>query len=223
MRAFFISDINKDNITYEVTGEDFVHFTKVLRGKKDSEVLLLNGKGLVAHSIVEEVEKKKLIVKVNKFEEVSRLVKSQIALCVPKKDYLEDILKMVTEVGVEKIHLIVSDNTPWKFKYSDRFDKIIKSALLQSNNAYLPDVVLYKSLNDFLRENEKVSIVSFMTEESGADRELTPECALIGPEGGFSISEIELIKGSKNVTIKKLPNPIMKSVTASIFALGHIQ
>jgi len=222
MRAFFVNDLNTTTYNANVSGDDFTHYVKVLRGKVGQEVMLVNGMGLCAFGEVDLLEKKSLNVKINRFEKKERMVFSELVLCVPKKDYLCEILKMATEVGVFKIHLIVSDNTPWKFSYHERFNKIIKAAVLQSNNPFMPEVLLYKSVNNFLDKSETMTM-AYLTEEDSNLSESKINSVLIGPEGGFSPREIEELKFSSKVVLKNLPNPIMKSVTASIFALGQIQ
>lgn len=222
MRAFFLE--NFDEYTEEIIIDDYQHhhFVHVLRGKSDENVIVINGKGLKICGKVSNISKKKLVITVDTFSHIERKIKTEIAIGVPKKDYLIDILRMSTEIGVAAIHLIETERTPWKFKYNDRFDKVVMAALLQSNNLYMPNICIYKNLNEFIKKLGDKKVMAFST-EIVEESNVRADIALVGPEGGFSKDEVKLLINSENILLTTMPNPIMKSVTAVPFTLGRIQ
>jgi 16S rRNA (uracil1498-N3)-methyltransferase len=222
MRAFFLENIDPSTSLVIIDDYQHHHYVHVLRGKVDEPVLVLNGKGLKLCGKVINISKKNLEIEIVSSELIERVVDTEIAIGIPKRDYLIDILRMSTEIGVSVIHLISVDRTPWKFKYNERFDKVIMAALLQSNNLYLPEIITYSNLSDFLGNLGSKKVLTFSTEQNEKSCE-NVNLALVGPEGGFSDNEVEMLTSSKNIFLTRLPNPIMKSVTAVPFALGKIQ
>ena len=222
MRAFFLEDADVNALEVKIDDYQHHHYVHVLRGKLDDSVLVVNGKGLKLCGKVTNISKKSLEISIESYSLSERSVMTEIAIGIPKKDYLIDILRMATEIGVLAIHLISVDRTPWKFKYGERFDKVIMAALLQSNNLHLPEVYIYSNLSDFIEKLGTKKVLAFTTElneETGASASVV----LVGPEGGFSDSELKMLTSSENILLTRLPNPIMKSVTAVPFALGKIQ
>src|SRR5690606_39103516 len=61
-----------------------------------------------------------------------------LALGMPKRDALELCLKEATELGFRKIFLIRSDYSQMKAPEMERMEKLLVSALEQSNAPFLP-------------------------------------------------------------------------------------
>ena len=72
-----------------------------------------------------------------------------------KKNQLEFMLQKSVEIGVKNICLYIPEKSKHSFNYEkeekkkNRYEDIIKSAFLQSENFYLPNLSIFVSINDF--------------------------------------------------------------------------
>lgn len=222
MKTFYLSDLKELPSDIEISGEQHHHFCHVLRGQAGEKVALKDGKGSTFMAEVTSVSKKKLMVQVESRKTSEQVLNRELAIGIPKKDYLFDILRSCTEIGVKRVHLVTVDYTPWKFKPSERQDKVMVSALIQSGADYLPEIVCHQSLEGFLKASCDQTIIGFSTEseEFQDDVRAARGIPLIGPEGGFSDEEVELLRNSDHVRLRRLPTPIMKAITAVPYCLG---
>ena len=107
-------------------------------------------------------------------------------------DRYEWFLEKATEIGVSEITPIICEHSERKIIKTERFDKIIQSAMKQSNQMYLPklnDPILFK---DFIKiENNDTKFIAHCEEndKKSLKESLNPKTnatILIGPEGDFS-------------------------------------
>ena len=221
---FFLDEITPSTKTLKIEGEAFHHFKNVSRGKVDSVVKVFNGKGLILDGTVIEMTKKSLMVEVKSFQEYEFVSKKKLILGIPKKEYFESILKSCTQIGIQEIFLVPTKFSPWKFKENPRFQKILESSLLQSENPFIPRYKLLDGIESL--KSFEDTIFAFSTEVKDFEpikEEGKCQYFLIGPEGGFHLDEIEMLKTIKNITLLKLPTPIMKAETAVVYAAGFLR
>ena len=222
MKNIFNKNLDKSVEKIIIEDESFHHFRNVLRGKKGDEVKLFNGKGLIATGIVSEMSKKSLTIDINNIKDTPRFQAPRLIIGIPKKEYLESIIRSAIQIGVSKLSLVTTEFTPWKYKYYDRLEKIMEAALIQSENPYLPELEVFSSLTEVLSNKDQGQILAFSTEVSEGSNiaDTKVESLLIGPEGGFSSDEVELLKNTTHVILMKCNIPIMKAEVAVPFGLG---
>jgi 16S rRNA (uracil1498-N3)-methyltransferase len=203
---------------------DALHHLQVVRVKKDEEVLLLNGIGASAQGRIVEIQKKQALVQVNKVETKEALHEFSLAIGVPKKDAFEDILKMATELGIRNIYPLTTEYSQYEYAPTERVQKILESALVQSNNLFMPTIHPQVSLEHFL-ENFPFEILFLNSRQDFDARNstsMTGVCALVGPEGGFSIAEEQKLISMNNVKSIHLATPILRAPTAVASAIGYL-
>lgn len=220
MRACYFPNLSSDDRNSEVIidGDSFHHLKNVIRIKEQDELLLLNGEGLVAKTLVSKIGKKELIVNINdlKFHEDHR--KISLVLGVPKKEAFESILKIAVELNLKKIYLYYSEFSQRQVEILERHKKLLISALEQSNAAYLPEILEYqeeqlKEATWVLFSNRAFNSIDNFSK----DKEIV---YFVGPEGGFSESEEEeLLKRADGVA---LPSNILRAPTAVAAGYGFI-
>ncbi|MFZ8999805.1 MAG: RsmE family RNA methyltransferase [Bacteriovoracaceae bacterium] len=223
MRAIFIDNIDDNEfISYE--GESTHHLLNVVRIQKGEKVLLMNGKGLIAQSEIEHVQKKKIIFKVLERKTYPQKSSISLAISLTKKEAFNEIYKSCVEMGVKKL-------IPFKSKFSqnlkinyEKLHKIGINALIQSNNPYLTEVDQVCSYHELLERFESFSnkLVFSLSETPESDFQNNGECLIvIGPEGGLSTDEIStMIKhGAKAI---HLPLPILTAPVAACVATGFV-
>lgn len=174
------------------------HVVNVLRMKKGEEVLLTNGKGKKAKAAIIDDNRKRCEVKISSTKtEDERKNKVCIGISLIKNaSRFEWFLEKATEIGVHEIlPLICARTEKEKFRF-DRMQNILISAMLQSQQCWLP--VLHEPTgfeNAVHLPFEKKFIAHC---EQSTKRELTHESIghlngqliLIGPEGDFTHDEI---------------------------------
>ena len=143
--------------------------------------------------------------------------KTELAICLVKKNPMDTILQKATELGISKIIPIISERTEVKELNLDRAKKIVIEATEQSNQLVPPEILDVIKLKDFLQTFDKNSKILFADVNSKENlkaedlKNVKSCCILIGPEGDFSPEERELI----------LQNRAVKPFTLSL-SLIHI-
>jgi len=206
-----------------IEGDQHHHFRNVLRGKVGDQVEIFDGKGLRALAHVMTLSKKNLEVKVEKVvPSLSSTDVPQLTIGIPKKEYLESILRSAIQIGVTRVNLVQTRYSPWVYKRYPRLDKIMISSLLQSESLKLPELILYESLAAFVGEKVKTILFSTEIEETLGLSELTTsaENIFIGPEGGFHSEELKLFKSASHISCTRIDGPIMKAEVAVPFCFG---
>ena len=225
MQLFYSPDINSDSKQYTFSKEESKHIVKVLRKKETDTLSITNGKGdlFIAEIIIADT--KKCIVQINSIEQQKRRnYKLHIAIAPTKmNDRMEWFLEKATEIGIDEITPIFCDNSERKIVKQERFEKIIQSAMKQSLQLHLPKLNDAISFKQFI--NQKFKGQTFIAhceeqEKKQLQSQLKPTDSytiLIGPEGDFSVKEIEsaLSKGFSPVA---LGNTRLRTETAGIVA-----
>lgn len=206
-----------------ITGDSAKHL-QVVRIKPNEEILVLNGTGTKALTSVGAISKNQIELIVQKLVKCDPLHQISLAIATPKKDAFEDILKMAVELGVMNIHPLTSDFSQYEYVESERVQRILESALVQSNNAFMPVIHSQVKLSEFLK-NLKSPLFFFNSRpsESGKVEKINGEkIILIGPEGGFSLAEEALISSLPEVFSIHLPTPILRAPTAVASSIGYL-
>ena len=119
-------------------GDEAHHLHSVARIQQGEEVLLLDGNGGKFSSVVENCSKKNVTLKITKVEKASRSYLLDLAIGPPKKEAMDDILRMSAELGIRKIIPLITRHSFPPPKEMDRPLRIFVNACKQANNAYLP-------------------------------------------------------------------------------------
>jgi 16S rRNA (uracil1498-N3)-methyltransferase len=119
-----------------------------------------------------------------------------VAICPTKSnDRFEWFLEKAVEIGVDTITPLWSENSERSKLNVERLDKVILSAVKQSLRAFKPQFNPLQKVKEFIVENpaclmahcneafERVDLMQIQT----ADEIVL----MVGPEGDFSVSEIE--------------------------------
>ena len=223
MQLFYTSEINHSSESYHFDKEESKHIVKVLRKLEGSILHITNGKGFLFICEVILASEKKCVVKINEsqFTEPRNFRVHMVVAPTKMNDRYEWFLEKAAEIGVDEITPIICDHSERKIIKTDRFDKILISAMKQSNQMYLPVLNEPIKLTDFL--SKEISGQKFIAhcEETEKvelkDRIDTQQnyTLLIGPEGDFSTNEIN--KALKNGYLPvALGNTRLRTETAAL-------
>jgi 16S rRNA (uracil1498-N3)-methyltransferase len=229
MQLFYFKNIDSHSTSFSFDKEESKHITKVLRKKEGDILFVTNGLGLLFKTEITLASDSKCTVEILSIETTEKQ-KHHLHLAVaPTKmnDRYEWFLEKVTEIGVQEITPIICDHSERKVIKTERFDKILLSAMKQSNQLYLPILNEPTSFKEFIRKSirgEKLIAHCEETNKKLLKEVLQPNtyCTiLIGPEGDFSLKEIELAIENKYIPVS-LGTTRLRTETAAIVACHTI-
>lgn len=221
--------MNVNSSEFSFDKEESKHISKVLRKKEGDILFVTNGLGNLFHSEIILASEKKCTVKITKTEtQQPTEFYTHIAVAPTKmNERFEWFLEKATEIGVHEITPIICDHSERKSIKTERFDKIIQSAMKQSNQFYLPKLNEPISFKDFInKKNDGVLCIAHCEE---TNKKLLKEIAkpkakhtiLIGPEGDFSNKEIEIALKNDYIPVS-LGNTRLRTETAALVACHSI-
>lgn len=221
MRRFFVHIPSLDQAEITLPPEESKHACKVLRMNLGDNLEIVNGKGELFEGSIVVANAKKCIVKKEKYSSQEKdSYHIHIAIAPTKmNDRFETFLEKATELGVHEITPLLCSNSERKKIKQERYIKVLVSAMKQSKRLHLPILNELTKYTDFI-ENHK-GLIAHCEDGSKQDLASTLEplnCPIvIGPEGDFTVKEIELAlkKGFKPVT---LGNTRLRTETAGLFA-----
>jgi 16S rRNA (uracil1498-N3)-methyltransferase len=216
-----------DNIVV-LNEENSKHIVQVLRMQNGKQIKLTDGFGNIFLAEITDAHKKKCTVKIlEKTKQESPKNKVCIAVSpVKNNSRLEWFLEKATEIGVSEIVLLMCERTEKQHIRLDRIKGILISAMLQSQQAWLPIleepkkyleyVKSVQSTNKFIahcEEENKLSLKSFLS----TLQPFNSSTVLIGPEGDFTPQEIALAL-ENNFTAVALGVTRLRTETAAFVA-----
>ena len=229
MQLFYNPNINGTDSTFVFDKEESKHIIKVLR-KKESDILhVTNGLGFLFTTEITIASDTKCTVKINSFEK-QKTPKFNLHLAVaPTKmnERYEWFLEKATEIGIQEITPIICEHSERKVIKTDRFQKILESAMKQSLHYYLPKLNEPISFKDFVKQKHSGQLFIAHCEETDkkslknelkSNEDIT---ILIGPEGDFSVKEIQLAIDNKFIPVS-LGATRLRTETAALVACHSV-
>jgi 16S rRNA (uracil1498-N3)-methyltransferase len=183
-------------------------------------MLLTNGKGLSAQAKITAVSKKQLTVQLHDFIEHSPVQrKLMIGISLLKNAArFEWMLEKVTEIGITDIFPLRCERTEKQHYKKDRFEQIIVSACLQSQQFHFPILHEPISLNELMGKqlpNDKFIAHCMEGEKSILSHTDKDAMLLIGPEGDFTLHEIEAAVAKQFIPVS-LGSTRLRTETAGV-------
>ena len=225
MQLFYNSEIKNTDTSFVFDKEESKHIVKVLRKKESDKIFITNGLGFLFISEISLASDKKCEVKILEIQEFEKPKYNLHIAVAPTKmnDRLEWFLEKATEIGIQEITPIICEHSERKVYKIDRAEKIIQSAMKQSNQFYLPKINEPVSFKEFIsntKSENKFIAHCIETERKQLKESVNPSenyVILIGPEGDFSENEIELALAN-NYKAVLLGNTRLRTETAALVA-----
>jgi 16S rRNA (uracil1498-N3)-methyltransferase len=221
-----------------LTGSQAHHAAEVLRLKPGESVMVLDGAGGELLCRVGIVTRKKVELEVQRrTSEPPPSCRITLAQAIPKGKLLEAIIQKATELGVSRVVPLLSERVATRLDgeaaehKAEKWQQTAVEAIKQCGQRWLPQVEPPLSLPAWLArgENFDLTIVGSLQDDRRPLRAWFPDaarpprtvCVWIGPEGDFSPTEMEAIKGAgaRPVTLGPL---ILRCETAAVCALSII-
>jgi 16S rRNA (uracil1498-N3)-methyltransferase len=225
MQLFYFKDINEHSTSFSFDREESKHIAKVLRKKEGDILFVTNGLGFLFKTEVAIASDSKCTVTIVSFEkqEQSKLHLHLAVAPTKMNDRYEWFLEKATEIGVQEITPIICDHSERKVIKTERFDKILLSAMKQSNQYFLPILNEPITFKEFVKKQFNGQKFIAHCEETDKKTlksvlKTSEDCTiLIGPEGDFSVKEIEIALEKQFISIS-LGNTRLRTETAAVVA-----
>lgn len=230
IKRFFLDKNSFDGDRFVISGDEFVHMTKVLRHKVGYKIIVCLNDGKDYHATVTAIEKDHAIARLDSIvlNDTATVCEFTLFQALPKGDKFDFIAQKAVELGVDKIVPFVSDYTNEKLINHNRCMRIMQEASKQcgrSNVASLFDITNIDGIIERVKDyglalmayegETENTIGDYLFEIEKADS----IAVIIGSEGGFSKEEYVKLKDS-GVRPFSLGKRILRCETASIVALS---
>lgn len=229
MHRFFAE--RKDEGLLYLAKEDIKHFKDVLRIKDDEEVeVYIDGNGYIA--VLNSYTKDELSLKI--ISEIKEKYESDLKITLfqslVKSDKMDFIIQKAIEMGAYGIVPIETKRSivkkkDIKDKKRDRYKNIAKAAAMQSKREFIPSVSDAMKLDEAkeLLDGFDLVLVAYEDELDNNIKDFDIKdkkniAIIVGPEGGFDISEIDELKKCSYKSIS-LGKRILRAETAPIALL----
>ncbi|MGL5315083.1 MAG: RsmE family RNA methyltransferase [Peptostreptococcaceae bacterium] len=235
MDRFFVEkkNINLENNTCIIEGEDVKHISKVLRCKIGEELEVCDSENNEFICEITNIDKSTVELDILEKVDIKRESDLKIKLYqgLPKGPKMEMILQKLTEVGVDEIILVQTKRSVAKVddkkedKKLERWERIIYEAAKQSKRGKIPKLRGVLSFKEALvdMQNNDFNIAPYENERTKSIKQAIKGLDInnigifVGPEGGFDESEIENIENIKGQSVSLGPR-ILRTETASVVA-----
>ncbi|MBN1971547.1 MAG: 16S rRNA (uracil(1498)-N(3))-methyltransferase [Candidatus Delongbacteria bacterium] len=207
---------------------EFGHVVKSLRMKTGDLLELTNGKGKRFKCIILQISKRDFTIKV--IEEIFKQdlnFEKDLVIAIAmlnKSSKLKLIIEKLTELGVKAIIPYISERTVFPDKSVESLVMSAISALKQCGGDNLPSISNSVSFDDLIKISMKYETKIFANFDGARFSDLssnTSVLGVIGPEGGFSDSEVSKLE--KNGFVKvSLGSRILRAETATIALASKI-
>lgn len=201
------------------------HVNQVLRMKKGDRLCITNGKGKKLTAIIQEQHKKGCSVYMEEEWDVPMQQPSvTVALSLLKNtSRFEWFLEKATETGVSSIIPLICERTERTHFRFERMKNILVSAMLQSQQCWLPQLFDPASFKEWIsrpQDTNKYIAHCLETTKTGlaAAAGLTGDKVIcIGPEGDFTPAEIDMAVHHRFTPVS-IGNTRLRTETAGIAA-----
>ena len=224
MQLLYIPDISGNSVILDET--ESKHAVKVLRMSEGTLVNIVDGKGGFYEAEISDAHPKRCRLSILNIQRKTMRKNYRIHIAIaPTKNIarFEWFLEKATEIGIDEITPLLSEHSERKVVKFERSEKILISAMKQSQKAFLPKLNEMTPFTEFIQNNpEKQKFIAHCNEgekthlknaiEKGNDIVI-----LIGPEGDFSVDEIAMAK-EKGFCEISLGNERLRTETAGIVA-----
>ena len=236
MYNFFVTNENKKDNCYFITGDDYNHIKNVLR-MGAGEQFLVSCDGVSDLCELESIESNTIVAKIIKenYQNTNLPINIHVFQGLPKSDKLELIIQKAVELGVTSVtpvsmkRSIVKIDDKKKKSKVERWQAIAIAAAKQSKRTRVPqvcDIVSFKEMLNTAKDLDLLLVPYECAEGMKATKDALKQIKsgmsvgiIIGPEGGFEEVEIDAAINAGGKIIS-LGSRILRTETAAITAMS---
>lgn len=231
-RYFYVPDAATAR---ELPQEEATHALRVLRMQDGDEMFLMDGQGTFYRAVISLSSGKHCLYDIVESLPQQKTWQGRIHLAIaPTKmmERMEWMAEKATEVGFDELTFLHCKFSERKTIRVDRMDKIVLAAVKQSRKAWKPIVNELTPFAQFIttpRSGKKYIAHCYdqfpradlftLLQQQPADEAVT---VLVGPEGDFSVDEVELAMAHGYESIS-LGSSRLRTETAGLMAVTMAQ
>ncbi len=211
MQLFYEPNASGDQ--FILNEEESRHCIKVLRKKVGDKISIIDGKGnFYTCQIIEANPKKCLLKSIEVISEEQKNFYIHIAIAPTKNiDRIEWFVEKAVELGIDEISFLLCQNSERRQLKLERIEKKTISAMKQSLKATLPKLNELQNFDAFIKANNgSDKFIGFVDMDNPNQlymqaRRGSNYLMLVGPEGDFTIDEVQLAinNGFKKISLGK--------------------
>ena len=230
IRLYCNQKLSLNNIT--VLNKTDTHYLKnVMRCKKNDQINLFNENDQEFYSKILEIKKYETILEIFELSTNTEIINDIFLIfSLVKKNKMDFIIQKATELGVKKIFPILTERSSTRDINPSRMVAIAKEASEQSNRISIPEISNVMTIQELLKQWDKKRSILYADEILKINKNLTildrknfvKSSLLVGPEGGFSPEENDMLKNYKYVFPISFGETILRSDTAAIVGLSYL-
>jgi len=241
-RRFYAAPESISESAIHLSSEESHHLARVVRLRDGDEAFVFDGCGREYRCRVAQADARAAQLEVVEAlaDEVESPLDLTLAQALAKGEKFDLIVQKAAELGVRKIVPLITANADVKLsderaeKRAERWRRIALEALKQSGGRRLVEIQSPMALADFIAATQEQSAAPFVllvfSERGGAAVSVVLSnedyarrvIALIGPEGGWDTSELDLLAASGARAVTLGPR-ILRTETAAVVAVALIQ
>ena len=227
------NDIGSSEIT--LRGDESKHLARVLRKKEGEVVFITDGKGRMFDTVIEQIGSATTLCRIEAVHQEYNEMKIAVSLAVPplkNPGRIDFLIEKATELGVCRIIPLLSERTISRRDKQERMNKIALAAMKQCGRSRLPEITPVVKFDELLKTKNNYELACIPHEQTDEAKtlhsilknytSLKTVLITIGPEGGFSETEIYKAESAGFIPVS-LGTRRLRTETAAIAALCALQ
>jgi 16S rRNA (uracil1498-N3)-methyltransferase len=222
---FFVSHPLAEKSTISLSGSEYSHFRKVLRGEVGDTLEFVNGSGDLATGEITAMTKEEATAVIRSVVHATKeLFELTLAIAYFKPQNLDFAIEKATELGASAFFLFPGDKSEKKNLSENglhRLETIVQAACKQCGRLYVPTISTKNSLKECLSPNQLIFFGDIAPDAPKLEQVALPQSGkaifVIGPEAGFSSKEVAELRahGAQGLSLHK---NILRAETAVMAA-----
>jgi 16S rRNA (uracil1498-N3)-methyltransferase len=236
MHRFLVEQISGSNAVLTDTGQ-LHHIRDVLRLKINDEVILFDNKGHEYKAAITGIDKKQIKFRVGQLGALrTSHIGLTVACAIPKSSHMDDIIDSLTQLGVERIIPMRTERVVVKLDdvkaetRVKRWEKVAQNAARQCQRSSIPAIEPVTDFSVVVSNSQQfaLKLIPHLVGERQSLKDvfniIRPKSVivLIGPEGDFTSSEVELALHKGFVPIS-LGDTVLRVATAAVAVASYIR
>jgi 16S rRNA (uracil1498-N3)-methyltransferase len=240
MRRFYIEKIIEKDNTCIISGSEARHITRVLRMGRGDRFVLMDGERARFQAVIDTAGHQEVLVTLERPLPAPPSSPVDITLCqsLLKSRPMDYVIQKTSELGVDHIFPFSSERTVARLddnRSASRvrhWREITQSATKQSDRVTPAEIVPILSIMELTGQwKQKDALKVILWEEEGSRdlkgllRASSPAksfVGIVGPEGGFSREEVEIVKDAGFISVS-MGRRILRAETAAITMVAIVQ
>jgi 16S rRNA (uracil1498-N3)-methyltransferase len=237
MRSLLLPHSFSPELPLKMTGDTFHYLSRVLRLSRGDTLAGTDREGRRYLLVITEMDHESLVVEVREKRENGN---TETAICLfqalLKGKKMDTVVRQAAEAGVKRIVPVKSEYTVARYdagegkKKRQRWEAIAREAVQQSGSTVITEIEEPVDIDELPRIRNDGDPALFFhhepLEQTSLHRYLShyPNTVAlgVGPEGGFSPREVELLRGGGFLPVHLQTN-VLRAETAALYAIAAVQ